>query len=219
MQPYLFPYAGYYRLFASCDCFVILDCVQFARRGRVHRCEIAMPSGALEWLTLPLARQPQSVLIKNLAFSSDAPSELEYRLSRHSWLNAYRNPDADAIRETLKITTSVVVDYLEAQLRFTARLLGFGAQILRSSTFGIPADLRGQDRIVAIATAAGATTYVNSPGGHLLYDRDVFRRNSLDLDFLPPFSGDYSSVLPRLMAGEARELEAQIRSQLLSDNS
>lgn len=40
MQPYYYPYAGYFRLFASADLFVILDDVQFNRRGRVHRCEV-----------------------------------------------------------------------------------------------------------------------------------------------------------------------------------
>ena len=37
MQPYFIPYAGYFRLFAASDLFVIYDCVQFPRRGWVHR--------------------------------------------------------------------------------------------------------------------------------------------------------------------------------------
>ena len=37
MQPYFVPYAGYFRLFAASDLFVIYDCVQFPRRGWVHR--------------------------------------------------------------------------------------------------------------------------------------------------------------------------------------
>ena len=40
MQPYLFPYAGYFRLLSQVDEFVIYDCVQFPRRGRVHRTEV-----------------------------------------------------------------------------------------------------------------------------------------------------------------------------------
>jgi hypothetical protein len=37
MQPYYYPYAGYFRLFAATDLFVIYDCVQWNRQGRVHR--------------------------------------------------------------------------------------------------------------------------------------------------------------------------------------
>jgi hypothetical protein len=37
MQPYFMPYAGYFRLFCAADVFVMFDCVQFRRRGWVHR--------------------------------------------------------------------------------------------------------------------------------------------------------------------------------------
>ena len=67
MQPYFFPYAGYFRLFAAVDEFVIFDCVQFPRRGRVHRCEVPRSGAGREWLTLPLARQPRDVLIRSLS--------------------------------------------------------------------------------------------------------------------------------------------------------
>jgi hypothetical protein len=37
MQPYFLPFAEYFRLFAASDVFVLLDDVQFPRRGWVHR--------------------------------------------------------------------------------------------------------------------------------------------------------------------------------------
>jgi hypothetical protein len=51
MQPYWYPYSGYFRLFAATDLFVILDCVQWNRRGRVHRYE---KDGG--WVTLPIKK-------------------------------------------------------------------------------------------------------------------------------------------------------------------
>lgn len=51
MQPYYYPYAGYFRLFAVSDIFVFLDCVQWNRRGRVHRYE---SDG--KWITLPIKK-------------------------------------------------------------------------------------------------------------------------------------------------------------------
>jgi hypothetical protein len=53
MQPYFFPYAGYFRLLAASDLFVIYDCVQFPRRGWVHRNKLVDASGEARWLTLP----------------------------------------------------------------------------------------------------------------------------------------------------------------------
>ena len=72
MQPYFYPYAGYFRLLAAANTFVIFDDVQFPRRGRVHRCEVPGPGRRSEWLTLPLAGTPRDVLIGNLTFAAAA---------------------------------------------------------------------------------------------------------------------------------------------------
>ena len=37
MQPYFFPYIGYFNLINMTDIFVFLDNVQFNRRGWIHR--------------------------------------------------------------------------------------------------------------------------------------------------------------------------------------
>jgi hypothetical protein len=213
MQPYFFPYAGYYRLMAAADLFVILDCVQFARRGRVHRCEVPGPSGRSEWLTLPLARQPRAVRIRDLAFAPDAGAEFARRLARHRWACAPRPPEAEALARTLRIGTASVTDHLHAQLTQTARVLGLGAGILHSSALGLADDLHGQDRIIAIARAVGARVYVNAPGGRALYDPAAFARAGLGLAFLPPWQGAPHSVLPDLLAGQTAPLRAAILDQ------
>lgn len=51
MQPYYYPYAGYFRLFVAANLFVIYDCVQWNRRGRVHRYQ---KNG--KWVTLPIKK-------------------------------------------------------------------------------------------------------------------------------------------------------------------
>lgn len=82
---------------------------------------------------------------------------------------------------------------------------------------GIHADLRGQDRIIAIARAAGAAAYVNLPGGRALYDPEAFRQAGLGLFFLPPWRGDYASILPALLGGGAATLRAEILAQCEPD--
>ena len=59
MQPYFYPYAGYFRLFARADLFVVYDCVQFPRRGWVHRNRLTGADGQLQWLTLLLQQGVQ----------------------------------------------------------------------------------------------------------------------------------------------------------------
>lgn len=237
MQPYFLPHGGYWRLLACVDRFVILQGVQHPRRGRVHRCELTGPGGRLEWLTLPLARQPRATTIAGLRFAADAAATFDRRLARHPWIGVSSSrgpapdgaPGAAALRGALRIpsqttTACGVAPYLAAQIRLVAGLLGFAPEILSDAALRVPAGLRGQDRIVALARAAagesgreGAAVYVNLPGGRALYDPAAFRAAGLGLAFLPPWQGPGTSLLPELLAALARDegpaLGARIAAQ------
>jgi hypothetical protein len=199
MQPYFFPYAGYFRLLYMADCFVIFDCVQFPRRGRVHRTEVHGPSGEIEWLTLPIARQPRDVLIKDLAFAPGAREVLDERIARYAWLTNAQGPAAERIRAHLYGPLTSVTDYLELGLRLVADLLGFNPVICRSSAFGLPPTLRSQERVIAAVEAVGGLEYINAPGGRALYDAALFARRGLKLSFLTPYEGPHKYFLPALL--------------------
>jgi WbqC-like protein family len=212
MQPYFFPYAGYFRLFCELDEFVLFDCVQFPRRGRVHRCEIPGPSGATEWLTLPLSRQPRDVLIRDLAFAPNAREQFDARLERYAWIRSAKGAAAERIRAFLFAPLSSVIDYIEEGIRLTVEILRFNTKITRSSRFALPPSLSGQSRVIAVAQSAGATHYLNPPGGRSLYDPLAFKREGLQLSFLPPYQGQFLHLLPALMTIDAELISADIRA-------
>jgi len=210
MQPYLFPYAGYFRLLSQVDEFVIYDCVQFPRRGRVHRTEVPGPAGAVEWLTLPLAPSPRETLIEDLSFAPGARESFSERLARLRWIHDTNGAAADTLREYLFGELGDVVSFLERGLRLSADLLGIKAAISRSSTLGIDASLRSEERVLAIAAAVGATDYLNAPGGRALYDRDRFDAAAINLSFLPPYQGPYQHMLHDLMSSDLADIRADI---------
>ncbi|WP_424965514.1 WbqC family protein [Dinoroseobacter sp. S375] len=199
MQPYLYPYPLYFHLIASVDLFVLFDCVQFPRRGRIHRAPL--PDGG--WLTLPLARQPRDTRIADLAFADDAPTLWAERCAALPWLSA-------EMAETLAAPFAQgVTTYLEGQLRRACTMLGIETPFLRSSTLALPADLRGQDRVMAAARAVEATTYVNLPGGRDLYSPAAFRAQGLGLAFLEPYAGTRVSLLHALSTEPHDALRAE----------
>jgi hypothetical protein len=210
MQPYFFPYAGYFRLFSQVDEFVIFDCAQFPRRGRVHRTEWMGNDGVTEWLTLPLEKQPQQVLIRDLAFAADARSEFDRRLARLPWLGAGAGPAADRIRDFLHAPLPSVVDYLESGLRLVNDLLGIDTTITRSSELAVDPSLRGQDRVLAILGCRGATHYLNAPGGRDLYDANDFARTGITLEFLPAYEGEFFQLLQALMKTDPQRIRHDI---------
>jgi len=206
MQPYLWPYAGYYRLLAAADVFVVFDCVQFIRRGRIHRNEFTTREG-FRWLTLPLRKPGRTDRIDSVRLSDDAASEFVNRLRPFEALAAGLRR-TDAAGEHVPRPGAALVDFLVGQLRATARLLGFGCEIVRSSSFGIPTDVRGADRILALCNALDARRYVNVDGGRSLYDRQQFAARGVTLRFLAPYRGSMLSVQERL-ASEDADLSSQ----------
>lgn len=219
MQPYFFPYAGYFRLFASVDEFVIFDCVQFPRRGRVHRTEVPGPSGKIEWLTLPLAVQPRHALIDRLTFAADARASFDQRLKRLTWVGAAKGPAAEQVRAFLHAPLLSVIDYLENGIRLVVNLLNLRIPTVRSSALQIAPSLRGQDRVIAIAKALGATRYVNAPGGRALYDPQSFQRAGIELKFLRPYQGRYFHLLQSLMTEQPHDICGDVITNCVLENA
>ena len=216
MQPYFFPYAGYFRLFAQADEFVLLDCVQFPRTGRVHRSEVARRGRPTDWLTLPLARQPRGTTIAELAFADGARREFDNRLAALPWIRTARGPAADRLRDYLHGPMQSVVDYLQRGLELVRDELGLRTPITRSSALGLPSGLRAQDRILAIARARGALTYLNSPGGRALYDAEAFRVAGIELEFLDAYVGEFTHLLPALMHRDPTDVSRDLLSPSLA---
>jgi hypothetical protein len=207
MQPYFIPYAGYFRLFAASDLFVIYDCVQFPRRGWVHRNSLIDSSGAENWLTLPLEKAPQSVRICDLQFPPDAAQILAERLRPFSLMAS----DPVAVAPILAALTDVKgtpLDYIERLLELTVAYCGLPWRTVRSSSLNVPAEVRGQERIIEIARRVGAQRYVNAPGGRELYDPVAFADAGIELGFLSPYSGPKLSILTRILRDQ-RDLLAK----------
>ncbi len=210
MQPYFFPYAGYFRLFAAVDLFVALDCVQFPRRGWVHRNRLDDRNGEKQWLTLPLRKADRdSTRIVDLEFQDDAQSALRQQVRRFPALDALEQGVA-GLEQHLFDLGERPVDYLCDTLAWQAQVLGLQRPMRRSSSLDIDPGLRAQDRIIAIARAVGATEYVNAPGGRELYDASGFSHAGLDLHFLSEYGGRFESMLQRLAAEDPAHVAAEI---------
>lgn len=211
MQPYFFPHAGYYRLFAHADVFVILDCVQFPRRGYVHRNQLPGPDGRACWLTLPVVRTPGETRISDLRFPPDAPDRLAGQRERFPSL-AHAAANADRILDALWRLDGTPLAYLEATLAAVCSELGLSCTTVRSSSLNVPDDLRGQDRVLAICDALGARRYVNAPGAWALYDPTAFRKRGIDLCFLSSYRGSRWSILHRLLTEPRRSLVQEVEA-------
>jgi hypothetical protein len=187
MQPYFFPYLGYYGLLAAADVFVAYDSVQFEKHGWVNRNRI-LRDGAPEWWTAPVAAAPLATTIADRRYH-DWPRQRARLLGhlRERYRRAPRREEAlDLGAVALDPACDGVAEANLHGLRTMAATLGLRARILRASEVPHDASLRGQDRVLAICTALGADTYVNAIGGTTLYDHAAFAARGVDLRFLRP---------------------------------
>jgi WbqC-like protein family len=210
MQPYFFPYAGYFRLFAASDLFVIYDCVQFPRRGWVHRNKLIDASGEARWLTLPLEKAPQSVLIQDLQFPPNAAELLAERLRPFS-LDAAVTPATEHVYAALLDIRGTPLEYIERLLEMTVSYCGLPWRVVRSSSLNVPPEIHGQGRILEIARRLGASRYVNASGGRELYDPAVFGDAGVELSFLADYQGPNASMLQRILSEDRCQLARDIK--------
>jgi hypothetical protein len=214
MQPYFLPYAGYFRLFAVSDIFVLLDDVQFPRRGWVHRNRLRNREGILSWLTLPLEKgNRDSTRINDLSFRTDGVEDMHLQ-QRKFPLFDHPGDDATLLATEIANVNGKVSNYLQRQLAHTCRLLGLAPATMRSSQLGIDPNLHGWERLAAIVRLLGGDTYINAPGGRGLYDPQDFRNRGIRIRFLAPYQGPTESILQRLHDHGAKAVRGEIDQNL-----
>ena len=70
MQPYFFPYFGYFQLIGACELFVVRDEAQYIRQGWVNRNRI-LGNGGARWITLPIAAADHRLAINRREYLLD----------------------------------------------------------------------------------------------------------------------------------------------------
>ena len=214
MQPYFMPYAGYFRLFAVADLFVAYDCVQFPRRGWVHRNRFTDATGHASWLTLPLAKGDRDTTrICNLQFASDAEERWRSECRRFPTLERLERWNATFAAGFFDFSSGVT-RYVVQGLEQAASMLGLDRPIVRSSSMQIDPLLKGQARILEICKRVGAKEYFNAPGGRALYDAKAFEGSGLTLKFLCEYQGHFGNILERLVLEPAARIRDEIEASL-----
>lgn len=213
MQPYFMPYAGYFRLMAASDLFVFYDCVQFPRRGWVHRNKLTHINGKMEWLTLPLVKSERDTTrILDLCFAANAQEEWEMRMTEFPSLSN----NASSVLKTTRILSEDPCSYIIKGLKEICAILDIRCEFARSSELSLPISLKGQDRILAIAQHYRADIYLNAPGGRELYKEEDFKKKGIELKFLPDYTNGYNSILERLMLETPQGIRQEIINNIIS---
>lgn len=196
MQPYFWPYLGYYQLIRAVDEFVIYDNIQFSKKGWVNRNRILV-NGKDSFVTLPLEAGSDFSSIKDRNLTADFPKQADKLLRRleGSYRKAaYFTEGVELAEKCLHFRSLNLFDFILNSVLVISEALGIKTNILISSTLNVNSSLVACDRVIATCNAIGARSYINPPGGRALYTAELFKKSNLRLYFLNPEICPYPQI-------------------------
>lgn len=202
MQPYLFPYFGYFQLVAAVDRFVFYDDVNFIKNGWINRNRLLL-SNQVSYFTFPLSGASPFSKINQVLVKSEGPWRRKISESlRYSYSKA---PNFSLINEIfLDILYSDELGIAELAKRSVVSVssyLGLNAGFVMSSAGYNNSDLNGCDRILDICSKEQASQYYNLPGGRALYDELLFVSKGIGLRFVEPKFTQYRQMSQVFQSG------------------
>jgi hypothetical protein len=217
MQPYFFPYIGYWQLMSHVDVFVLFDDAYYIKKGFVDR-NVIKVGDQLVSIKLEVVAASQNKLINQLQLGNNRKRLLK------TISQAYRKaPFYEEVSPLIEHIFDGQEDQLSLFLRdaivATAMRLGIKTDIILSSD--LPLAERGKEKIVPIAKLLGATDYVNMMGGRHLYDEEEFKNKGISLSFLssnapvPVFGNEarHLSIIDLMMTKSSEDLSSALRSE------
>ncbi len=191
MQPYLFPYLGYFQLIREADVFVFYDDVDFITRGWINRNKILINDEA-DIFTIPCSNTSQNEKINDVLISNHWRRGKLLKKIRLTYSNAAQFDAAFPTVETVIEEAGDQISVFAANsVQQVAKYLNLDVDFYRSSNLPVDQSLGRAERLIELTKHFGASTYVNMEGGKDLYDKTTFADRGITLHFLSPNLPEY----------------------------
>jgi len=185
MQPYFFPYIGYWQLIKAVDCYIIYDDVNFIKGGWITRNRI-LNNGLPSYLSLHTYKASSFVHINEVEIAND-------NVKKRKLIDTLKNNYGKApyfelsfpIIEKIILSSEVnLASFLFNSITEICKYLNIKTELKISSQLIKNTELSGQAKIIDICKRMRATHYYNAIGGQILYQKDEFDKNGIVLKFL-----------------------------------
>lgn len=188
MQPYPFPYIGYFELMARVDRWVAFDVVQYNRRSWMNRNRILHPTESWQYFCIPVEKAPHGTVLSEIRLADRAESErkLLAQLQHYRRHAPYFRRVTDLVRDAFaRPGSDTLVGFNLASLAAVAERLGIAFTPERCSQLGLVLDdvEHAGQWALRIATQLGADAYLNPPGGREIFRPDEWAAAGIDLGF------------------------------------
>ena len=188
MQPYVFPYIGYFQLIKSVDVFVFYDDVNFIKQGWINRNRILV-SGKDLVFTMPLKDASSFVTIRETQVNESLFIKWRAKFLRTLEQSYKKAPYFEKVYP-------LVIEILENNFisisdMATASIIKISAYLNLKTRFEFSSEkyhdtkvLERENRLVEIIKRNQSDSYVNPIGGQELYAKESFAQYRIQLNFI-----------------------------------
>ena len=196
MQPYFFPYAGYFSLIKHTGLFILFDTVQFIRHGWIERNRVLKPGEGWQYIRVPLSKHPREARIREVEINDREPwrERLLAQLEHYKKKAPHYEDVRGLLRGLLAQDFATVVDFDYAALRAVCDYLGIKTPIRVFSRMGLevePAQAPDEWALNICRALPGADEYWNPPGGMSFFDRGKYAAAGVTLRFHRVIPSEY----------------------------
>lgn len=230
MQPYFFPYLGYFQLINVVDKFVVHDDVQYIKGGWINKNRILLNNDSFN-IGIPVKKDSAEKDINERYFIDDC-IRFKSKVLRQIE-NAYNKaPFFENIFPVVKRIFSIeernVSKFNIMTLSELCNLLEIKTPFYISSEIKKQENLSGEERVININQIMNSKLYINLSGGTKLYHKDSFLKAGVDLKFIitenyfyKQFDENFKSglsIIDALMFNSPQEMKRLLSSYRLVEN-
>ena len=192
MQPYFLPYIGYFQLIKAVEKYVIYDNVNYINKGWVNRNNILL-NRQKYLFTLSLLGASQNKFINEI-FVEQNQSKLQKTLETAYKKAPYFENVFSVIQNIFDYEDKNLAKFVGNSIMQIADYLNIKTEFIYSSEINKDNLLKGQEKILYICKILNATNYINAIGGQELYDKEIFKQNNIELNFLKTEIVEYKQL-------------------------
>jgi hypothetical protein len=211
MQPYFFPYIGYFQLIHCVDTYVNLDHVSFMKRSYMTRNVLKnnTPINVNVWGASQNKKCNEIYVNFENNYISNFLKKLENLYSKESnydiilndiILPEFINREVTISELNLNLIKRIC-DYLDIQTKIINTSNGFTT-------------LKKEKGLKSIIKQIGSNVYINAIGGQSLYNKEDFKNDNIELNFIKMGNVDFdnknSSILDLLFRYDKSHIQKQI---------
>ena len=187
MQPYFFPYIGYYQLIHAVDTFIIYDTVNYIKTSWIKRNRYLL-NGSSKFFTLSIKNASSNKLIIDTYIADEDLLHSKDKIAKTIRMAYSKAPYFDEVfpflNSLIQYEEDNISNYNTHILLETCNYLNIDTEILQGSKVLTHSTSTGQDRVIEICKSFNADHYINPIGGVELYENEAFTNYGISLLFL-----------------------------------